>query len=219
MLHSPKSYKSCDDTSSFIGEILSDYREKTVKKSTRIFTDFSPNLSTVWTISKTEERLVCMKKSRQLHLWIGLICSILILIEAITGLLLSEPWLIGVQGRGEIRGEMRFEQQAAPSDQTSSSTAPTDSVSQNPVVASSERPSEFQPDTRKAQNSLMMLVRQLHEGRIGSTNLKWLADVAAIGLIILTVTGITLSMKTLRAQRIRHKKLASASDDSEEIHF
>jgi len=37
-----------------------------------------------------------MRICRQLHLWIGLFTSFLILIEAVTGLLLTEPWLIGV---------------------------------------------------------------------------------------------------------------------------
>ncbi|STO36655.1 Uncharacterised protein [[Flavobacterium] thermophilum] len=36
-----------------------------------------------------------MRKMRNLHLWIGLISSIFLLVEAVTGLLLSEPWLIG----------------------------------------------------------------------------------------------------------------------------
>src|SRR4051812_4280912 len=36
-----------------------------------------------------------MKNTRKAHLWIGLICSIFILIESVTGLLMNEPWLIG----------------------------------------------------------------------------------------------------------------------------
>jgi hypothetical protein len=36
-----------------------------------------------------------MKKTKRAHLWIGLIASILILAESITGLLMNETWLIG----------------------------------------------------------------------------------------------------------------------------
>jgi uncharacterized iron-regulated membrane protein len=44
-----------------------------------------------------------MKRIRQAHLWIGLITSIFLLMEAVTGLLLAEPWLIGQQERGVYR--------------------------------------------------------------------------------------------------------------------
>lgn len=44
-----------------------------------------------------------VKRIRQAHLWIGLITSIFLLVEAVTGLLLAEPWLIGEQERGEHR--------------------------------------------------------------------------------------------------------------------
>src|SRR3954454_19497858 len=40
-------------------------------------------------------RRMYMKNTRKAHLWIGLICSIFILIESVTGLLMNEPWLIG----------------------------------------------------------------------------------------------------------------------------
>ncbi|MFC5652983.1 PepSY-associated TM helix domain-containing protein [Paenibacillus solisilvae] len=43
-----------------------------------------------------------MKKTRKLHLWIGLISSVFILIQSVTGLLLSEPWLAGGSSRGEM---------------------------------------------------------------------------------------------------------------------
>ncbi|OOE06388.1 hypothetical protein BO219_00970 [Anoxybacillus kestanbolensis] len=39
-----------------------------------------------------------MKKTRNLHLWIGLICSVFLLLEAVTGLLLTERWLMGMGG-------------------------------------------------------------------------------------------------------------------------
>jgi hypothetical protein len=51
-------------------------------------------------LTKQKEEWV-MKRIRQAHLWIGLITSIFLLVEAVTGLLLAEPWLTGQQERGE----------------------------------------------------------------------------------------------------------------------
>jgi hypothetical protein len=36
-----------------------------------------------------------MKKLSTLHLWICMICSLFLLMESVSGLLMSEPWLIG----------------------------------------------------------------------------------------------------------------------------
>ncbi|WP_066064940.1 PepSY-associated TM helix domain-containing protein [Neobacillus soli] len=48
-----------------------------------------------------------MKKTRRLHLWIGLIASVFIFMESLTGLLMNEPWLIGQSqiegGRGNFQ--------------------------------------------------------------------------------------------------------------------
>jgi len=56
----------------------------------------------------------------------------------------------------------------------------------------------------------MGFIRQLHEGRIGNTNLKLFVDIAAIGLIVLTVSGIVMSVQTLRAQRKMRQRAAAA---------
>lgn len=40
----------------------------------------------------------------------------------------------------------------------------------------------------------------------GNTNVKWLVDLAAISMIFLTITGIILSIKTLRAQGKQRRK-------------
>jgi hypothetical protein len=48
-----------------------------------------------------------MKKTRRAHLWIGLIASVFIFMESLTGLLMNEPWLIGQSqlegGRGNFQ--------------------------------------------------------------------------------------------------------------------
>jgi len=107
-----------------------------------------------------------MKKCRQLHLWIGLLSSVLILIEAITGLLLSEPGLMGVH-RPSPEQHARFERPAT-------------------------------GEVLDRENSPMAFVKNLHAGRIGNTDVSFLLDIAAVGLIILTITGIILSIRALR---------------------
>jgi hypothetical protein len=49
-------------------------------------------------------------------------------------------------------------------------------------------------------------IRNLHQGRIGNTNISWVMDITAIGMIILTITGIVMSTKVLAAQNVRRKK-------------
>ncbi len=157
-----------------------------------------------------------MKKYRQLHLWIGLLCSVLILVESVTGLLLSEPWLMG----GEERTEKRVPFQVTSMNGASGSAVPDGSSlsTASPAERSQEEGFQFQKEKGGApqgMNSLMGIIHGLHEGRIGSTNVKWLADLAAIAMIILTVTGIALSVQTLRAQSIRRKKRLEVSTESE----
>ncbi|WP_412729716.1 hypothetical protein [Geobacillus stearothermophilus] len=43
-----------------------------------------------------------MRNMRTVHLWFGLISSIFLRVEAVTGLLLSEPGRIGQAERGEM---------------------------------------------------------------------------------------------------------------------
>lgn len=142
-----------------------------------------------------------MKKNRQLHLWIGLITSLFILVEAITGLLLSEPWLIGQQsmerGHGMAAISTNYHETSG-----SSNSLPADQ-SQTSQKSSNLRPEGF----GKEQSGIMGFVRQLHEGKIDGANLKVAVDLTAIGLIILTITGISMSIRVLRAQRIRKSKL------------
>lgn len=128
-----------------------------------------------------------MRKIRQLHLWIGLLTSFLILIEAITGLLILEPSLMGIDKPAREQRVMREE--------------PV--IRQDLVAGDIER-----EVTRPARhfgppgqgNSIMSFVRNLHAGRIGNADVSLLLDIVAVALIIITVTGIILSVRALKVQ-------------------
>lgn len=121
-----------------------------------------------------------MKKNRLFHLWIGLLTSVLILIEAVTGLLMNEPWLMGLN-KPSTEQHVEYEQ------------VQTDGFSERESV---EEERHYNP--AEQGNSMLGVVRSLHSGRIGDTNVRFLLDIIAVGLIILTITGITMSIKRLR---------------------
>lgn len=144
-----------------------------------------------------------MKKTRQLHLWIGLICSVFILLESITGLLLSEKGLLGLGGEMGGRPQAAAGMNVTSTKSSNSAASNVQTVSEGAATApQGDRPQQF----GGGNNSFLGIVKGLHEGRIGQTDVKWLIDLTAIGMIVLTVTGITLSIKTLRAQRIQRKR-------------
>ena len=178
-----------------------------------------------------------MKQTRKAHLWIGLICSIFIFMESITGLIMNEPWLIGQtqSERGNFqRGQMDFPQQGASPDldqqsaQTqgwtngqSQNNADSQALGQNGSSMNGQFPGQDQGQGpglgnfngrtgfkggEAGQGSLMGIIRGLHEGRIGTTNIKWLIDLTAIAMIFLTGTGIYLSIKVLAAGKRRKKR-------------
>ncbi|MGZ0084376.1 PepSY-associated TM helix domain-containing protein [Caldibacillus thermoamylovorans] len=135
-----------------------------------------------------------MRKMRNLHLWIGLISSVFLLVEAVTGLLLSEPWLIGQTERGEMHRAVQ---------EGMSSFGAGSGASTTPMA----------PRAEGGGSSLMMFVRQLHEGRLGSLDIRWAVDLAAVAMIVLTATGICLSIRTLAAGRRRkQKRMTPASE-------
>ncbi|WP_416333989.1 PepSY-associated TM helix domain-containing protein [Anaerospora hongkongensis] len=104
---------------------------------------------------------------RKLHQWVGLILAVFLLIEAITGLILAEPWLVGqsrINPPHSIEGASNMAQR---SDGMSRSSSP------------------------------LGIAKQLHEGKLNGLNFKWLIDLTAIGIILLTVTGIHLSISLL----------------------
>lgn len=129
-----------------------------------------------------------MRKSRQLHLWIGLLTSFIILIESITGLLLLEPGLMGVDR--QVQQHMRMEQMAMT----------TQGEPQEKLQA------ERQLHPANQGSGIMGFVKNLHKGKIGNADVSFLMEIMAIGLIILTITGMTMSIKILKAQSLRRNR-------------
>ncbi|MFF2450251.1 PepSY-associated TM helix domain-containing protein [Neobacillus sp. NPDC058068] len=173
-----------------------------------------------------------MKKTRRAHLWIGLIASVFIFIEALSGLLLNEPWLIGQAqpaiGGGNFQpGQFRQGQvpqgmpdNFGPSNGQTDGQAPDQGQSQwqgrangngqfqgrRGMDGNGNFPEGFRREGM-GQGSALSIIRGLHEGRIGNTNIKWLLDLVALAMMVLTGTGIYLSIKVLGAERKRKKSL------------
>lgn len=117
---------------------------------------------------------------KKIHLWVGLLLAVFLLAEAVTGLILAEPGIIG-QAKHMPQGDslrQSFEQGRVSGDRSSGP-----------------------PAVREGQSGFnaLQFVKGLHQGRIGSWELTWLLDLAAIGLIVLTVTGAYMSIKVLKA--------------------
>lgn len=173
-----------------------------------------------------------MKKVRRAHLWIGLIASVLIFIEAFTGLLMNEPWLVGQQsenrgvflnGQG-FNGNGNFQQGQLNQGQGNQGNSSMDQGQGNSGNLQSQggfrRNGQFGAGKngfsgngsfrglRQNQNTFLGIIRQLHEGRIGNTNIKWLMDLAALALMFLTGSGIFMSIKILRAESKRKNRSA-----------
>lgn len=168
-----------------------------------------------------------MKKMRRAHLWIGLIASILIFMESITGLLINEPWLIGQSqvegGRGNFqpgqfnRGQFNQEQGGQTSNFDRGLVQDSQTQGQTGLNENGQfqgppgfgRNNNFAGVPRgdgMGQGTLLRTIRGLHEGRIGNTNVKWLIDLTALAMIFLTGSGIYLSIKVLRAESKSKKR-------------
>lgn len=137
-----------------------------------------------------------MKRIRQAHLWIGLITSIFLLVEAVTGLLLAEPWLIGQQERGEHHALI-------PPDRDSVPSSSPENMKRFPESRGME---EKGREAGGSFQSFAGIIRGLHEGRIGAWDVTWAIDIAAVAIILLTISGIYLSIRLLAAQRNRKRK-------------
>jgi hypothetical protein len=175
-----------------------------------------------------EGRSTVMKKMRRAHLWIGLIASVLIFMESITGLLMNEPWLIGQtqmegergnfqqgqftrgqfrQGEGQANGQMQGTNGLNGTNPSQGQAGMQGGQVQGP--GGFGRNGNFPEGVREerlGQGSFMNTIRGLHEGRIGNTDVKWLIDLAALAMIFLTGSGIYLSVQILRADSKRRKR-------------
>jgi hypothetical protein len=118
---------------------------------------------------------------RRIHLWVGVILSLVLLCEGLTGLILAAPSIFGQgpqEGRpAEIQDKVQGEKREM--------TAGEGEFKRNPVTA-------------RGDNSLLMIARTLHEGRIGTLNLRWLVALSGIGLAILCITGVFMAITYFR---------------------
>lgn len=115
--------------------------------------------------------------ARKLHLWVGLVLAVVLLVEAVTGLILAEPWLVGQEAPQMPPGS------AQPS-------GLRDGQGQAP-------PRE---GAKPATGGAFGMAKGLHQGKVGSLDLSWVIDLSAIGLVILVVSGVYLAIPILRAQ-------------------
>ncbi|WP_445013503.1 PepSY-associated TM helix domain-containing protein [Neobacillus cucumis] len=186
-----------------------------------------------------------MKQTRKAHLWIGLIASIFIFMESLTGLLMNEPWLIGQTsfegGKGNFQqGQMNQGQtnqsqfNNGQTTQGQSRQGMTQNSSQTGGQTQGQNGGQYQRFNGNGQfqgrgnfngtgnfpagmtmnrngmgqTSAMGIIRGLHEGRIGNTDIKWLIDLIALAMMALTGTGVYLSFKVLAAESKRKKRQA-----------
>ena len=170
-----------------------------------------------------------MKKTSNLHLWIGLICSVFLLLEAVTGLLLTERWLMGVSGHshgshehahGDGHGHVQLNMIDAVKKASESGAFSMDEVGvvMNHgmyMVRLNDQDGTLvtiAPDgtvVKKEANQFASFVRAIHVGKLGLWN-RLIIDAAAISIIILTGTGIYLSVKILRTQaKTKQRKTAA----------
>ncbi|PFP25744.1 hypothetical protein COJ96_18455 [Bacillus sp. AFS073361] len=165
----------------------------------------------------------------------SLIASIFIFIESLTGLLMNEPWLIGQTqfegGKGNFQPgqfnqgerpqgmnggfEQGNQQNSGPQGggpfqgQANGQNGNGQFQGQREFRGNGNLPEGIRGQ-RPGQGSIMSIIRGLHEGRIGNTNVKWLIDLTAVALMILTGTGIYLSMKVIAAENKRKKRQAES---------
>ncbi len=112
---------------------------------------------------------------RKVHMWVGLVLAVVLLVEAVTGLILAEPgWF------GEVKQKP-------------------------PGIQAAPRGTQGQatPERAKSAPTIYGLAKGLHQGKVGNIDLGWVVDVSAVGLVVLTLTGVYLAVPSLRARSRR----------------
>jgi len=134
-----------------------------------------------------------MKKARKIHLWIGLITSLLLFFQASTGLILMEPWIVGIEKNGQGQGWIQLEE---------SRKGRVVDENENNNIQGNEYGFNRQDNE---DQGLHGIIKELHTGQIGNHDLSIVIDLTAVSIMILTATGIYLSIKILRGEHKRKK--------------
>ncbi|MGE6258128.1 PepSY domain-containing protein [Heyndrickxia sporothermodurans] len=144
-----------------------------------------------------------MRKIRRLHFWIGVIISIFLLFESISGIYLYFQEQ-GREGRQfPPQGQMgAISQQQGMNPPDGSNTVQNGSENFGNRQAEGFNQGNNRINMDRNSNSLGMNLRKLHSGIIGL--------MAGIGMLILTATGLVLSVIIGRANRKRRKKESAA---------
>ncbi|EZP78580.1 pepSY-associated TM helix domain-containing protein [Parageobacillus genomosp. 1] len=124
-----------------------------------------------------------MKTIRKIHFWIGLLASLFLFIESLTGLIMY----VNGEERGRIEGLRNF-------NRMNGQPFLEDSQNGNRSIppAIGQRNRDFL-DRGRGINSWQRMVRELHTGPVGL--------VSSIGMLIMTGTGLAISFHLLLTRR------------------
>jgi hypothetical protein len=122
------------------------------------------------------------KAARKIHLWVGLVLAAVVLVEALTGLILAEPWLVG-------HDSARPQQQSAGLQNHAPLKATASGIEGTKPAADGF--------------NIVGFAKGLHRGKVYGFDLKWLIDLTAVGLIVLVVTGVLIAKPMLLARNRR----------------
>lgn len=167
-------------------------------------------------------------KLRTIHLWLGLIASAIILLEAVTGLLLVHTDWLHFDKRVQLYSPSPIQYQddvdlvmALTRAEKSGKFAVSDirlvmnhtlgdghhgKAGNYKVRLGDENQTLYVIDTKgnviqQEVNVSNNVVRDFHYGEWGEKDITWLIDFAAIVIILLTLTGVYLGIKDLMYQR------------------
>lgn len=162
---------------------------------------------------------------REVHLWVGLLASILIFMEAVTGILLihtnwlsfdkkityfeqTEPYytddvnIVEALERLRLRAAFPIEEVRLVMNHTLGD-GHHGTAGDYKVRLKDANETLYVMDTKgnlicKEVNVANNWVRNFHYGELNNMDISWLIDIAAIVIIFLTISGIILSVRELR---------------------